>query len=49
MALHNGCYICKTVACEILVSIPTPPALAVDDQAMYSIAVCPDCARQHGR
>ena len=49
MPKHGGCFLCKTVSCEVLVSIPTPPAVVVQVQGLYSIAVCPDCARQYGR
>lgn len=46
---HSGCYLCKTTDIPVLVSIPTPPVVARQAQGLYSIAVCPACAKQQGR
>lgn len=46
--LHQGCYVCKTTAVPVLVSIPTPPSLTLSGGG-YSIAVCPACAAKYER
>lgn len=46
---HGGCWLCKTVQVETLRSIPAPPTVAAQAKGLYSIAVCEDCAKKHGR
>lgn len=42
--LHGGCYACQSTDAPVLLSIPTPSALAAKAKGLYSIAVCPPCA-----
>ena len=46
---HGGCFLCQTTKVPVLVSIPTPSAVAQQGKGLYSIAVCPACAKQYGR